>query len=117
MYFRNRQPVDKFLSYINSYDENITFTAEIGNDNKLPFFDTLDAFNNNSFSTDFFRKKTFACLYYDFDSLNPHAYKVNPVCLLTFRACIICSTYFSFHNELSRTKSFLKGNSFPMPLF
>ena len=43
-------------------------------------------------------------------------YIVNLVRLLIFRAYNICSTYFSFHNELSYSKSFLKGNSFPMPL-
>ena len=31
-----------------------------------------------------------------------------------FRAYDICSTYFSFHFELSPIKGFLKGNSFPI---
>ena len=61
--FRNRQQVNKFLSYINSCRQNITLTAELGYDNKLPFLDTR---NNNSFSTALIRKKTFTDLYYDF---------------------------------------------------
>ena len=60
---RNRKKVDKFLSYINSRLENTTFTAELGNDNKLPFLDTLVMFIKNSFSSDLFRKKTFTGLY------------------------------------------------------
>ena len=114
--FRNRQQVDKFLSYINSFHENITFTSELSTDNKLPFLDTLVTFNNNTFSTDLFRKKTFTGLYYDFVSLTPHSYKVNLVRSLVFRAYNICSTYFSFHTELSRIKRFLKENSFPLSL-
>ena len=116
--FRNRQQVDKFLSYINSFHENITFTSEVGTDNKLPFLDTLVTFgnNNNTFFTDLFRKKTFTGLYYDFGSPAPHSYKANLVRSLIFRAYDICSTYGSFHIELSRIKRLLKGNSFPLPL-
>ena len=55
--FRNKQQVDNFLSYINSCHKNITFTAEISTDDKLPFLDTLVTLDNNSFSTDLFRKK------------------------------------------------------------
>ena len=114
--FRNKQQVDKFLSHINSSHGNITFTAEISTDNKLPFLDTLVTFNNNSFSTDLYRKKTFTGLYSDFASLSPHIYKVNLVRSLIFRAFNICSSYLSFHIELSRIKGILKENSFPMPL-
>ena len=53
----NRQQDDKFLSYINSFHKNITFTAEVDADNKLRFPNTLVMFNNNSFSTDLYRKK------------------------------------------------------------
>ena len=133
MYFRNRQQVEKFLSYINSCHENINFTAELGYDNKLPFLDTLVTLNNNSFFTDLIRKKTFTDPYYDFGSLTLHAYKVSLVCSLIFRTYNFCSTHFSFHDELSRIKSFLvvklsriksflvvkaflKENSSPMPL-
>ena len=92
-----------------------TMVRSKGNKN-LPFLDTLVTFNNSSFSTDLFRKNTFTGLYYDFGSLSPHSYKVNLVRSLIFRAYNICSTYLSVHNELARIRSFLKGNSFPMPL-
>ena len=46
-----------------------------------------------------------------------HFYKANLVRSLIFRAFFsICSTYVSFHNELSRITRLLKGNSFPLPL-
>ena len=35
---------------------------------------------------------------------------------LIFQVYNICSSYLSFHNELSRIKSILKENSFPLPL-
>ena len=54
--FSNKQQVEKFLSYINSYHTYITLTAEVGADNKLPFLDTLFTFKNSSFSTDLYRK-------------------------------------------------------------
>ena len=59
-----------------SFHKNITFTAEAGADDKLPFLDTLVTFDNNSFYTDLYRKKTFTGLYYDYGSLTPHAYKL-----------------------------------------
>ena len=52
----------------------------------------------------------------DFASFTPHSYNVNLVRSLIFRPYNICSMYFSFHNELSCIKRFLKGNSFLMPL-
>ena len=57
--------------------------------------------------------KSFYSLYYDFGSLTPHDNRLNFVPSLTFRAYNICSTYVSFHLELSRIKGFLKQNSFP----
>ena len=63
--FRNRQQVNTFLSYINSCHKNVTFTAEISIDNNLLFLDTLVMCNNNSFSTDLYRKKTLTGLYYE----------------------------------------------------
>ena len=51
-----------------------------------------------------------------FDSLAPHAWKVNLVLPLDFRAYNTCFTYFNFHIELSRNKCFLKENSFPVLL-
>ena len=44
---------------------------------------------------------------YDFDSLTLHSCKANLVHSLIFRAYNICSTYVSFHIELSRIKVFL----------
>ena len=45
--FRNRQRVDKLMSYITSFHEHITFS----------YVDTLVTFNNNSFTTDLFVKR------------------------------------------------------------
>ena len=83
---------------------------------KFPFFDTLVKFNNDSFSTDLHRKRTFTGLCCDFGSLTPHAYKANLVRSLILRAYNICSIYFSFHLEQSHIKGRLKGNSFPISL-
>ena len=39
--FRNKQQIEKLLSYITFFHRNITFTAEMDAGNNLPFLETL----------------------------------------------------------------------------
>ena len=61
-------------------------------------------------------KKTYTGLYSDFDSLAPDKYKTNLISVLIFRVFQICSSYVSFHQEITRIKDILCKNRFPKTL-
>ena len=114
--YLNRSDIEKFLDTINSYHPNIKFTVEIEMDITLPLLDVSVTHDRNSFSTSFYRKKTFTGLHPDFATLLPNKYKVNLIRVLVYRAFHICSTYSNFHVEVVRVKGILRENCFPLPL-
>ena len=89
------------------------FTAEVEDDNNLPFLDVLVTHDGTGFSTSLYRKKTFTGLNTNYVSLAPDKYKINLVRILVFRAFHICLSYSNFHNELTRIKRILSSNCFP----
>ena len=91
----------------------MNFAYESEPDYALPFLDVLVAHDNNTFSTNLYRKKTFTGRYTDFSSLAPTKYKINLIRVLVYRAFHICSSYRNFHEEVVRIKKILAENCFP----
>ena len=72
--------------------------------------------NNDAFSTNLYRKKTFTGLYSHFSRQAPIKYKSNVIRVLVYRAFYICSSYQNFHEEILRIKEILTGNCLPKSL-
>ena len=77
--------VNKFLQFMNSRHDNIRFTVETEEDNKLPFLDILVSKENGCINTNIYRKPTFSGVYSNFKSFIPAKYKANLVATLLYR--------------------------------
>ena len=65
-----RERLDQFLLALNSYQESIKFTWEIGNE-KISFLDVMINVNGGRFSTDVYHKPTDTHQYLNFKSCHP----------------------------------------------
>ena len=111
--FRSSSHVPLFLNYLNSQHTNISFTCEIENDGKLPFLDILIERTTHGFSTSVYRKPTFTGLFTNFDSFIPFSFKRGLIYTLLDRYFKICSSYYLFHAEVVKLKTFLINNGYP----
>ena len=57
--FSNKASAELFLDFVNTFHDNIKFTMESENYNKLPFLDILIERTSSGFSTGVYRKPTF----------------------------------------------------------
>ena len=82
---------------------------------KNPTFPFLDVLSDNSdgFSTSVYRKPSFTCLFTNFDSFIPIAYKRDLVYTLLNRYFKICSSYHLHHSELIYLKKLFVNNGCP----
>ena len=87
--FRSLDHVPLSLDYHNRQHANITFTAEIERDGKLPFLDIDISRSESKLATSVYRKFTFTGLFTNFHSFIPNT---NKTCLIH---CIfnLCSSY------------------------
>ncbi|XP_069977196.1 uncharacterized protein [Penaeus vannamei] len=115
--FNDPSHINPFLSYLNSQHPNIKFTCETEQNNKLSFLDTSITFHNNCFYTSTYRKPTFTGLGLHYLSYIPHIYKLNSLTTLINRAYNICSTWASFHDEVSFLSKYFTTNGYPSYLF
>ena len=74
--------VPLFLDYLNRQHANITFTAEIECDGKLPFLDIDISRSESKFATSVYHKRTFTGLFTNFHSFIPNTPKQNLVSCL-----------------------------------
>ena len=114
--FKNKSQAESFLQYFNQQRPNISFTYELEAKNLLQFLDVLIIHAGNVFSFNLYRKKTFTGLHTNFDSLSPIHYNVNLITVLIYCAYHICSSFFSFHEQVVSIKRFLRYNHFPLYL-
>ena len=112
--FRENDHVELFFNYINNKHNNIKFTCERESNKKLSFLDINIIHENNKFNTNVFRKNTHTGLGMNFKSFLPVIFKINTIKCLLFRAYNICSSYSSFHNEITFLISFFTKNGFPI---
>ena len=103
----------KFFRYINSRHQNMSFTYEVENDNKLPFLDVLVTRENGMFTTNIYRKPTFSGLYSNFHSFLPEKYKTGLFLTLLFRIYTICSDWSKIHSEIINLRNIMIKNNFP----
>ena len=111
--FRDPSHVSLFQNYLNGKHENITFTVEREENNKLPFLDILVTRENNIFNTSVFRKNSFSGLGTSYFSFTPHVYKINAIKTLIFRAYQLCSNYTYLHKEFNIIREYFVDNGFP----
>ena len=113
--FNHPSHAEQFLDYPNSKHQNITFTIEKENENKIPFLDVLIDKANKAFSI--YRKPTFTGLGMSFFSHCQFKFKINNMKTMIHRAYSLCSSYFLLHKELEFLYSFFHENGFPPSLF
>ena len=105
-YFLPPDHIRKCFKFINSRHENMSFTYEIENNDKLPFLDILVTREDKEFTTNIYRKPTFSGLYTNFHSFLPESYKTGLCLTLLFRTYTICSDW-------SKLRNILIKNNFP----
>ena len=106
------------MYYLNTKHNNIQFTCEIENENKiLPFLDLNINRTETGFVTSIYRKNTFTGLGLHYLSFEPFRYKINAIKTLIYRAFNICSTHINFHTEIKFLEQFFHGNGFPGAIF
>ena len=116
LHFETNTQVQSFLQYLNGQHPHILCTHESEDSNSSPFLDVLVTHDDNDFSTNLYRKKTFTGLYTNFESFSPIQYKVNLILVLIYRDYHICSSYLSFHEQVCSIKCFILQNRFPVHL-
>ena len=67
--------MEEFHKHLNSINEQIQFTVEMEENNKLSFLDTVTTRQNGRIRVDVFRKKTHTDKYLDFTSNHPLQHK------------------------------------------
>ena len=113
--FKHPSHAEQFLEYLNGKHQNITFTIERENENKIPFLDVLIDKANKAYSI--YRKPTFTGLGTSFFSHCHSKFKINAMKTMIHRAYNICSNYLLLHNEFQFLHSFFFENGFPSSLF
>ena len=110
-----RGSIEYVLSVLNSFHDNIKFTYEQENNNRLPFLEVLFIRDNKIINTTVFRKDTYNDLYLHWDSFSPISWKRGTLKSLISRAYMICSNQSLLEKELKHLKnSFHKKNGYPM---
>ena len=115
--FKSQDHIFQFLTYLNNKHQNIKFTHEIEQDNKLSFLDMTIAKHNNNFTTSIYRKSTFTGLGLHFLSFSPIIFKINGIKTLIHRAFHLTSNYINFHDEIKYLQTFFFNNGYPRDLF
>ena len=115
--FRSLDYVPLFLDYLNRQHANITFTAEMERDGKLPFLDIDISRSESKFATSVYRKPTFTGLFTKFHSFIPNTHKQNLFSCLSHRIFNLCSSYENFHTQLDVVRKLFNLNGFPSHMF
>ena len=103
------------LSVLNSFHDNIKFTYEQENNNRLPFLDVLFIRDDEKINTTVFRKDTYNDLYLHWGSFSPISWKRGTLKSLISRAYMICSNQSLLEKELKHLKdTFHKKNGYPL---
>ena len=71
----NRGSIEYVLSVLNSFHENIKFSHEQENNNRLPFLDVLSIRDDEKINSTVFRKDTYNDLYLHWNSFSPISWK------------------------------------------
>ncbi|KAM4585669.1 uncharacterized protein V3H82_004644 [Fundulus diaphanus] len=102
--------VEAFTRHMNSVDNNIKFTREDANDNKLPF---LDCLVNMEGDVEVYRKPTHTDQYLLFDSHHPLEHKLSVIRTLQHRAEHVPTKTEGKHKEQKHIKDALQTCGYP----
>ena len=111
---RDRDHHRKFLEYMNTKHQSISFTEELENNNQLAFLDVLVTRTDDGFVTDLYRKSTFSGVFTNFFSFLSIQFKTCLVSTLLFRCQQLTSSTQKFHEEVMRLRMILAKNSYPL---
>ena len=96
------------MSVLNSFHDNIKFTYEQENNNRLPFLDILFIGDDEKINTTVFRKDTHNDLYLHWKSFFPISWKRGTLKSLISRACMICSNQSLLETKLEHLKNMFR---------
>ena len=105
-----------FLNYTNSLHDNIQFTVERENENKLAFLDVSVERLDDSFNLSIFRKPTHTSLGLSYISYVPLIYKIIAIKCLIHRAHHLCSNFNLFNSEIENLNQYFNNNGYPLRL-
>ena len=91
--FFSLDQAEKFKKYLSSKHPNINFSLEKESDGRLSFLGINILREKENFATNVYRKKTFSCVYTNFNSFIPETYKTSLVKSLLFRCFNLCSDF------------------------
>ena len=111
---RDRNHHNRFMEYMNSQHENISFTDELETNNNLPFLDVSVTRTDNGFTTNLYRKGTFSGVFTNFFSFLAIQFKACLISTLLFRCYQLSSSSQAFHEEVERIRAILARNSYPL---
>ena len=110
----NKEAAEKALDYLNRQHNNIKFTIEHEENNRLPFLDTCVVRHHNmKYTTTMYFKKTSTGLYLNWTSLTARRYKAGLVKCLANRIWRICTDEKEREKKLQALKHRLLLNDFP----
>lgn len=107
--------VPEALRLLNSYNESIQFTVEIESNNKLAFLDLSLLRENQSITTDWYRKSTASDRLISFHSAHPYSMKINIATELLNRALRLSDKRFHTKN-IKICRGILSTNHYPEKL-
>ena len=84
--FESEDHIKIFENYLNSRHNNMKFTFEVEQNDKLCFLNIDISRDGNKFKTSLYRKPTFSGIYTNFNSFIPMTYKCGLIHSLLFRA-------------------------------
>ena len=111
--FKDQSHVEMFRSFLNAQHPNIHFTLECEVNNSLNFLDMTISHSNGHLTTHTYRKPTHSGLGTHFTSFIPHKFKTNAIQTLLFRAYNTCSSWLTFHTEITFLTQYFQQNGFP----
>ena len=104
------------MSVLNSFDDNIKFTYEQENNNRLPFLGVLFIRDYEKINATVFRKGTQSVLYLHWELFSPISWKQGALKSLISTAYIICSNQSLLEKDLEhfQKNAFHKKNGYPL---
>ena len=103
------------MSVLNSFHDNVKFTYEQENNNRLTFLDVLFIRDCEKINTTVFRKDTHNDLHLRWESFSPISWKRGTLKSLISRAYMICPNQSLLEKELEHLKNvFHKKNGCPL---
>ena len=111
--FKSSDHLRRFQSFFNSYHDNMTFTLEPEQNNKISFLDVNIFLEQDKFITNVYRKPTFSYVYTRFDSFLPDTYKIGMIYTLVNKCFRTCSSWSMLHQQLMLLRDIFQKNSYP----